>query len=271
MQVCDRVSSFFSLLFLLCRCPSVEKAVADLFYECNIPFRVAETAPFLNFMHAVCPSVYSSGTPCFMFSFLTFFRRCDCAQPSTNWWCPPERCILKDGGTVEEQVAEQVGDNESGLLVNSLQLPTHWCALARILLSLLSIASISGLAIGDILIGLVEERQSHTAEKLAQICSDAITKMESSYGLQVVAVVADGCSSMTLMRELVEQRRSVLSCRCLAHLLNLCIGDFFKHNGRKAVKDGVVCRKPLCINCLVSNFFPGGCVKSFQKRPSPFQ
>ena len=42
------------------KCPGVDRTIANLFFECNIPFKVVKSSPFKSFMRVVLPSMLSS-------------------------------------------------------------------------------------------------------------------------------------------------------------------------------------------------------------------
>ncbi len=54
-----------------------------------------------------------------------------------------------------------------------------------------------GIAIGEMLIEIVEERESHTGKKLAEILQKAIPAIEKEMEVEIVGLVTDGASNFS--------------------------------------------------------------------------
>ena len=78
-------------------------------------------------------------------------------------------------------------------------------------------------------------------EHLCSVVSSEITKLEGEMHCSIVAVVSDGASNMTGVRErLADAHPHVLTYRCQAHALHLAASDLFKDASRSKLLSQIV-------------------------------
>ena len=92
-----------------------------------------------------------------------------------------------------------------------------------------------GVALGADLLAVGCAADKHTAEHLAAFTTETIRRIMTTLDCTVAAVVTDGASAMESMRARLPSDLAVFHYRCGAHALHLCVGDFFRHDGRNKV------------------------------------
>ncbi len=72
-----------------------------------------------------------------------------------------------------------------------------------------------GIAIGEMLIEIVEERESHTGKKLAEILQKAIPAIEKEMEVEIVGLVTDGASKRKKTTKKMRKREKKMQKDCI--------------------------------------------------------